>query len=264
MIYKLLIVDDQKEQLKKYVRLFERDFECFTATSGEAALEIFKAEAPHTILCDVKMPGGISGFELCQQVKSLSPQTVVVLVSSYNNTATRIKGYESRADEYLNKMTDDQEVYLKVRNLLYTKNNIPASFPEHDTSSSESPNSFEDDVKKILIDYYKTPQHLRADEKIDLEVISQQLHKSSRTIQRDFSREANSTFSDFHNKIRLNLAASWLINTDKSIKEIAEQLGFASPSIFSRSFRLIHGLTPSKYRHNYLDGEIIAFQNRQF
>ena len=254
-IYKLLIVDDDEQQLKKYSALFAQDFNCFTASSGEAAIEVFHDKAPHAILCDVKMPGGMSGFDLCQQVKSVSSQTIVILTSSYNNTSSRLKGYESRADEYLNKLTNDQELYLRVRNLVYTQNRVPASFPASETDSLKSVNVFEDDVKSILHEYYETPVHLRIALKIDLETISKRLHKSNRTIQREFLREVGCTFSDFHNQVRLSIAASLLINTDKSIKEISEELSFSSPSVFSKSFRLLYEVTPSKYRYNYLDSE---------
>lgn len=253
--YKLLIVDDDVLQLKKFTTLFEEGFDCFDATSGEAAFEIFQQEAPHAILSDVKMPGGMSGFELCKRIKSISPQTIVMIVSSYNNTAMRILGYKSRADEYLNKTTGDQEIYLKVRNLVYTKYDIPAVFSSDEATPIKSINSFEDEVKAIIYEYYKTPAHFRSAVKIDLDTIAKKLHKSNRTIQRDFAREVGSTFGDFHNQIRLRMAAKLLINTDRSISEISEDLCFSSPSVFSQNFRAIHGVTPSKYRHNYLDGK---------
>lgn len=253
--YKLLIVDDQEQQLKKYTKLFANDFECLTAMSGEAAIDLFHEAAPQVILSDVKMPGGISGFDLCQHIKSISPQTIVILASSYNNTASRIKGYESRADAYLNKRTNDREVYLKVRNLLYTKNNVMADFPTDETDELKSVNSFEEKAKSIISNFYRTPLHLRSREKIDLELVSKTLHKSSRTIQRDFSKEVGSTFSDFHNTVRLEIAADLLISTDQSINEVAEELSFGSPSIFSKSFKLLYKVTPSKYRHDYFQQE---------
>ena len=256
-MYKILIVDDQEQQLKKSTQLFAESFQCLTAESGEAAIECFLKESPDVVLSDVKMPGGITGFELCQHIKSISPQTIVVLTSSYNNTSYRIKGYESRADEYLNKMMNDTEVFLKVRNLLYTKNNVPAVFPEDKINLEAPDNSFEEKAKLIISAYYSTPIHSRPTDKIDLRLISEKLYKSSRTVQRDFSKEVGSTFSDFHNSVRLNIASKLLINSEKSIKEIAEELSFGSPSIFSRQFKLVHKITPSKYRNNYLLEEII-------
>jgi YesN/AraC family two-component response regulator len=252
--YKLLIVDDDVLQLKKYTALFKQDFDCFNAISGEVALEIFEQEKPHAILCDVKMPGGMSGFDLCQKIKSASPQTIIILASSYNNSTSRIMGFESRADEYLNKMTSNQEIYLKVRNLVYTQQNIPASFPE----TSINPlvvNSFEDDVKAIIYGHYEIDLHVRIEVKIDLDTVAQKLNKSSRTLQRDFAREIGSTFRDFHNQLRMEIAAKLLINSQKSISEISELLCFSTPSVFSQKFKITYRMTPSKYRHNYLDAE---------
>ena len=254
-MYKLLIVDDQSQQLKKYEQLFRYDFECFTAENGESALEIFNKETLDIILCDVKMPGGMSGFELCQQVKAVSPQTIVILTSSYSNTAYRIRGYEARADEYLNKMTSNQEVYLKVRNLLFTKKNIPASFREVEQIPATSINNFENDVRKHITEFYETPVDRRPTNKLDLDSLASALHRSSRSLQRDFARETGSTFSEFHTAVRVKLASRLLTQTDLSIKEVSEQLNFASPSTFSKSFRAFYDLTPSKYRHNARDDD---------
>jgi transcriptional regulator GlxA family with amidase domain len=49
-------------------------------------------------------------------------------------------------------------------------------------------------------------------------------------------------------KYRVNKAKNLLKNTDKTVEEIAEAVGFGSNSNFVRTFREVEGLTPLKYR----------------
>jgi AraC-like DNA-binding protein len=50
---------------------------------------------------------------------------------------------------------------------------------------------------------------------------------------------------------RLQVAKDWLINTDMTIKEIAERLQYSNSHNFIRSFRKSEGITPGQYRVKY-------------
>ncbi len=66
---KVLVVDDDKGMLfllKKV--LCKYDYEVFTASSAEEALELLKMTTPHIIISDIMMPG-MDGFEFCKKVK---------------------------------------------------------------------------------------------------------------------------------------------------------------------------------------------------
>jgi AraC-like DNA-binding protein len=52
----------------------------------------------------------------------------------------------------------------------------------------------------------------------------------------------------FYDILRLKMAASLLINTQKTLEEIADDLGFSSAFHFSRAFKGLYGLPPSVYR----------------
>ena len=50
------------------------------------------------------------------------------------------------------------------------------------------------------------------------------------------------------NNLRMMKAEEILMKTDKNITEISMELGFTSPSNFTRSFKKFTGLSPSEYR----------------
>jgi len=78
---KVLLVDDEKNILDAYKRNMTGQFDILTAESGEAALEYFKkGEQIPLIVSDYKMPQ-MNGVELLEKVKTLSPDTVQIMLT---------------------------------------------------------------------------------------------------------------------------------------------------------------------------------------
>lgn len=80
----VLVVDDEPLVLDLVERALARSgYDVLAAQSGSEALEIVKQKRPiHLVLSDVVMPG-MSGPELLESVKQLSPSTAAVLMSGY-------------------------------------------------------------------------------------------------------------------------------------------------------------------------------------
>ncbi|MGH6957195.1 MAG: helix-turn-helix domain-containing protein, partial [Caulobacteraceae bacterium] len=53
---------------------------------------------------------------------------------------------------------------------------------------------------------------------------------------------------------RAEVACWRLVHTDQSVERVAESLGYADPSNFSRTFRRWRGTTPGAYRREYRAG----------
>jgi len=69
-----------------------------------------------------------------------------------------------------------------------------------------------------------------------------------RTFSRQFKRHLGRTFSEFVTHLRLQAASRELVETDRSVLEIACSCGFTDISFFNRIFRRILRCSPSKYR----------------
>lgn len=83
---------------------------------------------------------------------------------------------------------------------------------------------------------------------LSIEQIGQHVHISVRQLERLFHSETGMSPSAFAIKLRLHNAYNLLVNTNKSIIDIALECGFLSNSHFSNSFRRVHGETPSHVR----------------
>lgn len=82
--------------------------------------------------------------------------------------------------------------------------------------------------------------------------IAQAAHISERECYRLFKSELGMTPVDFLLSVRLQQAVELLLNTDRSILEIALETGFGSSSYFSKRFKESHHMTPGQYRSQYV------------
>jgi class 3 adenylate cyclase len=120
---RILVVDDTPANVKLLADILTaRGYVALTAQSGEEGLAKVAAEAPDLVLLDVMMPG-LSGYDVCRRLRA-DPATAllpVVLVTSLDPQAERVKGLEAGADDFLPKPIHQPELLARVRSLLRVK-----------------------------------------------------------------------------------------------------------------------------------------------
>jgi len=119
----ILVVDDQQTN-RELLLGYLSSIPCTVreAADGESALAAVAEEPPDLILLDIMMPG-LNGYAVTQRLKT-DPRTAtipVVLVTSLQETADRLKGLQAGADEFLTKPVDRAELVTRVRTLLRLK-----------------------------------------------------------------------------------------------------------------------------------------------
>lgn len=86
--------------------------------------------------------------------------------------------------------------------------------------------------------------------KITLADLSWKLHCSTVTLTEHFKKEFGITITEYVLKKRMEKARRLLLNSELSIREIAEDCGFVENDYFSRCFKSYHGLSPQNWRKN--------------
>ncbi|MGH9873868.1 MAG: HD domain-containing phosphohydrolase [Pyrinomonadaceae bacterium] len=84
MTYKMLIVDDELANLRLLERLFARDYECLTASSGVEAIRLLEQHDVAILLTDQRMPG-LTGIELLRHTARSRPHMVRILLTGYTD-----------------------------------------------------------------------------------------------------------------------------------------------------------------------------------
>ena len=113
----ILVVDDDKAFRKFATGLLEAaGYATAEAGTGEEAIDAAQKERPALVLLDVMLPG-VSGFEICRQLKEqVGGDLPVFLVSGVRAEAfDRAAGLLIGADDYLTKPVDPDELLARVR-----------------------------------------------------------------------------------------------------------------------------------------------------
>lgn len=114
---KILIVDDNAENIEILAAILKSDYSIQIALSGEKALEIaFEKSTPDIILLDIMMPK-MDGFEVCRRLKenSTTKNIPVIFVTAMGEMSNEKHGFELGAVDYITKPVSPPIVKARVK-----------------------------------------------------------------------------------------------------------------------------------------------------
>jgi response regulator RpfG family c-di-GMP phosphodiesterase len=116
--YRMLIVDDEQDNLEYLTRVFHKEYELTCARSGKEALEVMRRESFDIIITDQLMPG-MSGIDLLKRSLEYSPDAVRIVVTGYPDIETAIASInQGRAFRFFTKPLDSAQLADSVRRAL--------------------------------------------------------------------------------------------------------------------------------------------------
>ena len=116
----ILVVDDTPDNLNLLSHLFKDEYRVRIAHNGQKALSICQSDTPpDLVLLDIMMPG-MDGFEVAKSMRGhpSSEQIPVVFVTALTDEASRLKGMELGAVDFVTKPIDPDALRLKIRNFM--------------------------------------------------------------------------------------------------------------------------------------------------
>lgn len=117
--FRVLVVDDDPDMARLLAHMLVKEgMAVDTIFEGNEALAHAMSSAPDLIVLDVILPG-LSGFEICERLKADEATALIpiVLVTALEDTASRIRGIEAGADDFLSKPVKTEELIARVKSL---------------------------------------------------------------------------------------------------------------------------------------------------
>ncbi len=114
----VLIVDDERPNLESLEKIFAREgWRVALAASGAEALEALRRERPSVVVTDLMMPG-MGGDSLLRAVKTISPETEVLLMTAHGTVESAVSAMKDGAYDFVLKPLKRQAVVKSVRQAL--------------------------------------------------------------------------------------------------------------------------------------------------
>lgn len=261
---KILIADDEL-----YIRqgLEKLDWSslglkmCGTAKNGAEAIELAKSARPDIILSDIRMPN-MDGLEMAERFMQINPRCAIIFLTGYREFEYARKALALGAFDFLLKPTNPEEIMecceravKEIRQLAkqdVTFIEMKSKIKDLEVKSGvKTEDSFLVEQKELgkckvseILGYIEN----HFDEELSLMTLSEVFHFNAIYINRLIKTETGYTFLEILNNKRMSRAASYLKKTDKTIGEIAMQIGIPDQRYFSQIFKKYYGYSPRQYR----------------
>lgn len=121
MSLRILIVEDHRlvsQGMEMMLSLVD-DFETVgVAKSGDEAVEHARTKDVDVVLMDVNLGQGLNGIEATRQIKSVAPDTKILMLTMFTDPATVTEAVKAGADGYLSKGSERETVERAIRDIM--------------------------------------------------------------------------------------------------------------------------------------------------
>lgn len=245
----LVLIIDDNNGMRAYLRSILKDkYNVSEAADGKQGLEKACREIPKLVICDVMMPV-MDGLEFTRQLKQnmATSHIPVILLTARSLSEQREEGYGTGADSYLTKPFSGSVLLARVDNLLRNRTMLRSLFSgdKKEEAAEEQLGSRDQTFINRLRDSIR--QNM-GDSDFTVERLGEELGLSRVQLYRKVKALTGQTPVDLLKKARLERARLLVEKTDKSISEIAYEVGFTAPSYFNKCFKDEFGVSPGVLR----------------
>lgn len=253
-VKRILVIDSQPRTRSRYLEmLVKKGFDAVGAESSGAGIKAVNLKPPDLILCDenTETSGKCSLIEAVgMRLETLAIPIVLVLAAL--SRAALNKAALSGADAYLVQPLSAEALYQVISVQLAQRERLrqcylqlsqptrclsEESWIAAETSSTESP------LSQAL--QFISANHTQS---IALSDVAQFVGYSPSYLTAQMRKETGQTVQQWIIQMRMATACALLLNTSRSVEDIATRTGYHSTTHFFRQFRQLYGTTPQAWR----------------
>ncbi|HIZ26779.1 MAG TPA: substrate-binding domain-containing protein [Candidatus Barnesiella merdipullorum] len=245
----VLIIDDNQD-IRDYVRsVLQDEYHIIEAANGQEGLQLAMKYVPDAIICDVMMPV-MDGMECCRRLKSelQTSHIPVMMLTAYAIDEQKIKGYECGADSYISKPFSARLLTVRLHNLIDNRRRLQNFFTENvatplsasKATVNEVDKGFAEKLRHLIDENLSNPN-------FSVEELGGQIGLSRVQLYRKTKALYGYSPNELLRIARLKRAAALLASTEKTVAEITYEVGFSSPSYFTKCYKEYFGENPTEF-----------------
>ncbi len=254
----VLVIDDNPDIRAMMTSLLKSEYTVLTASDGIKGIRMATKYVPDLIICDVMMPL-MDGLECCRRLKNeqATSHIPVLMLTACSMDEQRIQGYECGADAYLSKPFNAAVLTARCRSLIENRMRVQAfsGMPLRKETVSESvhaatapcngPGEIDNDFYNRFVALVEAEM---SDPNLSVDNVARRMGLGRTQFYRKIKSLTNYSPVELLRNMRLARARTLLTSTDRSVSEIAYEVGFSSPAYFGKCYKDRYGETPTDIR----------------
>ncbi|MGD1946821.1 MAG: ATP-binding protein [Croceivirga sp.] len=250
----ILIVEDNEDLLQFLTRKLEHRYQIKTAKNGKRGCDMALKWLPDLIVSDVMMPK-MNGIELCKALKNnvKTAHIPIILLTAKSEERDELAGLGTGADAYITKPFTLEKLELVIEQRIELRKFLLARYQKRTLfeANAENLTTVEQDFLQRL---QQILQNRLTDPSFNTEKLAEEMGLSRMQLYRKMKNTIAQKPSTLIRIERLGLATTLLKDSKLSVKEVAYESGFNSPSYFIKVFKEQFNTTPSDYM-NTIEGK---------
>lgn len=259
----LLVIDDNEDILNMVSELLKDTYRIITASNGKDGIRMASKYVPDLIICDMMMPV-MDGLECCRRLKGeMSTSHIpVLMLTACSMDEQRIQSYESGADGYVAKPFNSRLLSMRCKNLIDNRKRIkeiwassaavgsvtqPSSDQESEHANKSIPVAGDID-SEFYARFLANVKAGMGNPELSVDMLASEMGMGRSQLYRKIKALTNFSPIELLRNLRLKQARELLTTTEKSISEIAYEVGFTAPAYFTKCYREMYGETPTDVR----------------
>lgn len=245
---KTIIIVEDNEDLRFYLKdNLKGQYHVEEATNGKEGWEKIKQLNPDLVVSDIMMPL-MDGVELARKIKTetLTAHIPVILLTAMGSEEKQLEGLKAGVNDYITKPFTFEILASRIRNLMAQQKLLQKRFQKQiEVNPGEITITPVDE--KFLKQALEIVEKHMDDPDFSVEDFSGEMFMNRVTLYRKILSLTGKAPIEFIRSIRLKRAAQLLTKSGMTVAEIAYEVGFNSPKVFSRFFKEEFKTTPTQY-----------------
>jgi len=237
---RVMLIEDEPnamERYSSYISLYDPAFEIVAkAATYEQAKRLFSENDPQIIFSDIIIPGS-TGLRFLEEVRRAGWDGIAVIISGHGQFSYAQQAIKLAVFDYLLKpvfQKDLEQVLEKILKVLDEREPAGEHFPDRVLPL----------YLRRALEYIDRYYH----QEVSLTAAASYAGVSPAYLSSSFSKRCEVTFIEYLQAFRSKMAAKYLEETDQTLEEIADRVGFGDSSYLTRCFKRVYHLSPGQYR----------------
>ena len=250
----VLVVDDN-DDMRRYLRTLLLDrYYVLEASDGQSGWKLARESVPDLIISDVMMPV-MDGLTFCAKLKAepLTSHIPVILLTARGSEQQQAEGLSQGADAYLTKPFSAEVLLAHIASLLANRQKLKEVFAaekqqpyeshEQEEKLSTPDKMFMDTLRQAILRNMSNTKLKMDDLGADMGISRVQLYRKVKAM-------TGMSPVELLKEMRLKRAMKLLKATDKTVAEVAYEVGFGTPGYFSSCFKKQYGKYPTDIKED--------------